>query len=97
MAQQQFFAGSMGPFLYEDTQQYADGTFREGFYGKSAKLINDPVDPEHAVNKRYVDAKVDYTVQPLIIKGPGIPGHLFQIKVNAAGVLYTVDLGDAPG
>jgi len=93
----QFYAGSMGPYIYDDALQYPDGEFVSGFYGPEAKIINAPTNPLHATNKLYVDTKISLAVNPLILIDGGSVPHRWQLCVQPDGVLFTIDLGPVPG
>jgi hypothetical protein len=47
--QREYYIGSFGPFIYEDTETYPDGTSLVGYRGPTAKFDDPPVDPEDGV------------------------------------------------
>lgn len=102
MAEEEFYAGSMGPYTYNTDDVYPSGEHYSGFLGPQARITQPPVDDNHVPNKAYVDDKVNYQKldwsNPLILidTSPGIK-HIWRIDVSPAGVISAYDLGPAPG
>lgn len=55
MAEREFYIGSFGPFFYDDTDTYGDGTPFQGIYAPTGKITATPVDDDDIPNKVYVD------------------------------------------
>lgn len=51
MAVQEFYVGSVGPLLYDDTETYSDAVGRVAFRGAQIYLDDAPTEDEHALRK----------------------------------------------
>ena len=56
MAEQEFWFGSFGPGLYNDTDEYPDGVDFEGIRVDQGYIESLPTEDNHIATKAYVDA-----------------------------------------
>jgi hypothetical protein len=58
MAEKYYWIGSVGPYIYDDTNLYPDGTPHVVVHGEVGHVTEDPLEDIDIANKKYVDDKV---------------------------------------
>ena len=92
MAQQQYWHGSVGPFLYDDTDAYPDGELIRAFRGLQAFFSNAPAADEEVVRKLELDALASYITETALNGAFSLAMTLYD---NHAGLLD--DFSDETG
>lgn len=62
MAKQQFYVGSVGPLLYDDTETYPDAEPRVAFRGPQILLDDAPTEDAHVMRKEDTEIYVIDTI-----------------------------------
>lgn len=58
MADKEYYIGTVGPLIYNDTDQYEDGIDMQGLRSPQVVLDEAPTEDYHAARKDYVDGLV---------------------------------------
>ncbi len=58
MAVREVWFGSFGPFLYDDTDTYPDGTAKQGVYAETMKVTTAPTSADDVARKDDVDGVI---------------------------------------
>lgn len=59
MAEREVYIGSVGPFLYDDTETYGDGEYQEGLRtGGCIRVEGEPTEDYHVTTVYYVKSSV---------------------------------------